>query len=74
MSGIGNVGGDFKGSVKGPTKVKKEEAEPDSTNPPQEKERFSQKQRDKARDHSTTYTQDGGTNSGDNYGSLDADA
>ena len=73
MNGIGNVGPTFKDGVKGPTKVNKEESKPDSSDPSREKEDFSEEQRDKARDQSTTYTQDGGTDAGDNYGSIDCD-
>ena len=74
MNGIGNVGPSFKDGVKGLTKVNKEEAKPDSTNPSREKEEFSEEQRNKARDQSTTYTQDGGIDSGSNHGSIDCDA
>ena len=73
---IGNVGGTFSGSVKGPASVKGVKRKSGSDEPTLETEEFSEKQRDKSRDNSdgTTYIKQGGIDTGSNHGSLDAEA
>jgi len=80
MSKIGNVGGSFSGSVQGPDSVKGTRRKPGNNSPALETEKFSEEQRDKARDysnsagHDETYTNSGDMKHDTNYGTIDLDA